>query len=276
MWITPRYRVDISATPRVVGDRRFSECTDELASTEPVSTRCPRCRGEKIGPMRRLHPLPAIDTTVAELYDVERAAMPDGRPRIGICMVSSLDGSTVVEGKSAPLSSDTDTEVLLTLRRLADMILVGAGTVRAENYGAPARPGQRIGVVTASGDLDVSTALFTSGAGFLICTESTPERPVEMLRVGTDEIDLVEAVGRLHEVVPDVSFVQAEGGAQLNGALLHAGLFDELHLTVSPQLVGGSGSRLAVGAGDVTSEFDLVHLAMDDESFLYTRWTRRT
>jgi riboflavin biosynthesis pyrimidine reductase len=224
--------------------------------------------------MRRLHPLPANDVTVRELYDVERPALADGRPRIGVCMVSSLDGSTVVEGKSGPLSSETDTEVLLTLRRLADMILVGAGTVRAENYGAPARPGQRIGVVTATGELDYSSELFTSGAGFLICTASTPDHGVEVLRAGDHEVDLRNAVSRLREIVPDVGFVQAEGGARLNGALLHAGLVDELHLTVSPRLVGGTGSRLAEGAGDVTSAFDLAHLAVDDESFLYSRWTR--
>lgn len=225
--------------------------------------------------MRRLHPQPADEATVAELYDVDRPSLPDGRPRVGICMVSSLDGSTVVEGRSAPLSSPTDTEVLMTLRRAADMILVGAGTVRAENYGPPARAGQRIGVVTASGDLDVTTDLFTSGAGFLVCTERTPDRGVDMLRAGTDEVDLEDAVRRLHEIAPDIGFVQAEGGAHLNGALLHAGLVDELHLNFSPRLVGGSGPRLAAGSGDVTSGFDLVHLAIDDESFLYTRWTRR-
>ena len=226
--------------------------------------------------MRRLHPPPATITGVRELYRSDRPRHADGRPHVGICMVSSLDGSTVVSGKSGPLSSALDTEVLFTLRELADMIVVGAGTVRAEGYGAPSKAGQRIGVVTTSGDLDVDSDLFTSGAGFFICTDSTPDRGVETLRVGSDHIDLDQAIRRLPEISPDVAFVQAEGGARLNGALLDAGVVDELHLTLSPRLVGGDGPRLATGSGDVTCDLDLVHLAVDDDSFVYTRWTRRT
>lgn len=225
--------------------------------------------------MRRLHPSPATTTTVRDLYDQPRHRHPDGRAHVGICMVSSLDGSTVVAGRSGPLSSELDTQVLSTLRKLADVIVVGAGTVRAENYGAPARAGQRIGVVTASGDLDLGTDLFTSGAGFLICTDETPDRDVDMLRVGRDEIDLDQAIRRLPEICGEIDFVQAEGGARLNGGLVEAGLVDELHLTLSPRLVGGDGARLASGSGDVTCDLELAHLAVDDDSFVYTRWVRQ-
>ncbi len=228
----------------------------------------------KIPCMRRLHPGPAADVTIGELYDVPRPRAPDGRPRIGICMVSSLDGSIVFGGGSAGLSSANDIEVLLTLRRLADVIMVGAGTVRAEGYGAPRKAGQRIGVVTTSGDVDATSPLFTSGAGFLICTDETPDRGVEALRVGSGRIDLAQAVDRLAELVPDVGFVQAEGGSHLNGALLGAGLVDELHLTLSPQMVGGTGPRLADGP-DVATAFDLAHLAVDEGSFVFSRWVRR-
>lgn len=230
-------------------------------------------RDVKILAMRRLHPGPVADVTVAELYDVARPRLPDGRLRIGVCMVSSLDGSVVLDGASEGLSSDNDLEVLLTLRRLADVIIVGAGTVRAEGYGAPTKEGQRIGVVTSSGDLDVTTPLFTSGAGFLICTDDTPDRGVEALRVGP-EIDLARAVDRLDEMAPGASFVQAEGGSRLNGELLGAGLVDELHLTLSPRMVGGDGPRVATGP-DVNADFELAHLAVDEQSFVFGRWVRR-
>ena len=66
-------------------------------------------------------------------------------------MVASIDGSTVVGGNSAGLSSPTDTAVLAQLRAIADVIVVGAGTVRDEGYGPPRKQGQRIGVVTRIG-----------------------------------------------------------------------------------------------------------------------------
>jgi len=88
-------------------------------------------------------------------------------------MVASIDGSTALDGASAGLSSDADREVLLTLRSIADLIIVGAGTVRSEGYGVPNKPGQRIGVVSRSGDVDVASRLFASGAGFLILHRSS-------------------------------------------------------------------------------------------------------
>lgn len=225
--------------------------------------------------MQRLHPAPVADVRAIDLYDVERPRHHDGRPWVGICMVSSLDGSTVVDGASSGLSNPNDTDVLLTLRRLADVIVVGAGTVRAEGYGAPSTPGQRIGVVTETGALDVGTDLFTTGSGFLICPDSTPDRGVETLRAGRHTVDLAAALGRLDEVVPDVAFVQAEGGARLNGALIADDLVDELNLSISSRLVGGNGPRLAAGGGQTRADFDLAHLAIDDQSFLFSRWVRR-
>jgi riboflavin biosynthesis pyrimidine reductase len=183
-------------------------------------------------------------------------------------MVASIDGSTVVDRRSTQLSSPTDTEVLLTLREIADLIIVGAGTVREEGYGPPAKAGQRIGVMSRSGNIDLTSPLFTSGAGFLILPEDAPEQPVDTVRAGVGRVDLAAAVAQL-----DVNFVQAEGGAILNGALTEADLVDELNLTISPQLVGGRGPRLVVGAQDVTRRMRLAHL-LEDDGFLFTRYLR--
>jgi riboflavin biosynthesis pyrimidine reductase len=190
-------------------------------------------------------------------------------------MVSSLDGAIAVEGRSQGLSNPNDTEVLLTLRDIADLILVGAGTVRDEIYGPPRKSGQRVAVVTNSGQVDFESPLFTSGAGFLICPESLPAMPVDTLRCGVERVDLPQAISRLNEVVPGLGLVQAEGGGMLNGALAKADLIDELNLTVSPQLVGGVSPRLMT-AEALQRRYDLAHLLVDEESFLFSRWVRRT
>jgi riboflavin biosynthesis pyrimidine reductase len=205
---------------------------------------------------------------VAQAYDVPRPTVPD-RPWVELCMVTSLDGTTVVDQRSSGLSSDADRTVLSTLRALADVVIVGAGTVRTERYGPPKKAGQRIGVVSHRGDLDPSMPLFTSGAGFLILPEDAPPTTIDSVRAGVGPLDLAAALGQL-----DVRFVHAEGGPGLNGALLEADALDELNLTLSPQLAGGDGPRLTTHASALSRRMDLVHV-LEDDGYLFTRWVRR-
>ena len=217
--------------------------------------------------MRRLFEDPTDHVTVREAYDVERPR-PDGRPWLGVCMVASIDGSTVVDSNSRSLSSKTDQEVLLTLRDLADVLIVGAATVRIEGYGPPRKRGQRVGVVSRRGDVDASSPLFTSGAGFLILPEDAPPTSIDAVRAGIGEVDFARAFGQL-----DANFVQAEGGALLNGALSAADVIDELNLTISPQLAGGDGPRVTSGAAQVSRKMRLAHV-LEDDGFLFTRYLR--
>ncbi|HSM65526.1 MAG TPA: dihydrofolate reductase family protein [Ilumatobacteraceae bacterium] len=228
-------------------------------------------------PMRRLLPEPAADLAVTDAYAAPLGRRDD-RPWVGLSMVSSIDGSIAVSGTSAGLSSPTDLAVLWQLRELADAIFVGAGTVRDEGYGPPRKQGQRIGVVTGSGRVDLTSELFTSGAGFLVTTESAELDldgiEVDVVRAGHDSVDLALAIERIGELVPACSTIQAEGGARLNGALLDADLLDEINVTTSPGAVGGDGPRLTSGAGEQARRFELAQLALDEQSFLYSRWLR--
>lgn len=226
--------------------------------------------------IRRLLPHPAAPTTVLAAYDVERSPHSD-RPWVGLCMVMSLDGSVAVDGASGRLGNPNDLSVLLTLRGLADMVIVGAGTARGEGYGPSAKRGQRIGVATNSGNVDLDTDLFTSGAGFVITNESSDvdESRVDVLRAGDDRLDIAAAVSRLTEIDPAVRYVQAEGGPGFNGSLLDADLVDELDLSISPHLVGGDGPRLVAGANERLHGFDLAHLLCDDDGFVFSRWIRQ-
>lgn len=219
--------------------------------------------------MRRLLPHPVDQITVAEAYGVDRPRTA-ARPWLGLCMIAGLDGSTVVDDNSRALSSPADVAVLLGLRQLADVLIVGASTVRSEGYGKPSKPGQRVGVVSRTGDMDFTIELFTSGAGFVIVPESAPRLPVPTVRSGATQLDLAGAIAQI-----DAEFVQAEGGAALNAALAEADVIDELNLTISPVITGGDGPRLTTGAPPLVHRMDLAHV-LEEDGFLFTRYIRRT
>jgi riboflavin biosynthesis pyrimidine reductase len=191
-------------------------------------------------------------------------------------MVMSLDGSIAVDGASGSLGNPNDVAVLSTLRSIADMIIVGAGTVSGEGYGPPKKAGQRLGVVTNSGRVDLDSELFTSGAGFVITNEraEVDSSRVQVVRAGRDRVNIGAAVARLTEIDPSVRYVQAEGGATLNGSLLDADVIDELDLTLSPHLVGGDAPRLTSGAAERLRGFELAHVLADDDGYLFSRWLR--
>ena len=223
--------------------------------------------------MQRLFPNPISKISVDEAYGVarNRVSAPNGntRPTIGMCMVMSIDGSTVVDGNSRALGGPADLAVLLGLRKLADVIIVGASTVVVDDYGPPSKPGLRVGVVTRSATIDTNMPLFTSGSGFLITTETaaTPEG-IACIRAGTTTVDLAQAVQQLQG-----NFAQLEGGPTLNAAMVEADLVDEINVTVSPNIVGGLGPRLTAGATDVLQRFSLAHVCEED-GFLFLRYTR--
>ena len=217
--------------------------------------------------MQRLFPHPADDVTLRECYDQPRPR-PTDRPWVSLCMVSGLDGSTVVDRNSRGLSNATDQQLLITLRSFADVILVGAGTVRAEGYGPPKVPGQRIAVVSQSGHFDFDSPLFASGKALLVLPQDAPGVPVPSVRAGVGSVDIVAALGQL-----DAEVVQAEGGATLNGLLAAADVIDELNLSISPQMNGGAGPRLTSGAPALSHRMELAHV-LEDDSFLFTRYLR--
>jgi riboflavin biosynthesis pyrimidine reductase len=218
--------------------------------------------------MRRLLPHPADDIDPAEAYASQDRAPHDGRPWVMLNMIESLDGATAVAGRSGALGGPGDRAVFSAVRALADVVLVGAGTVRSEHYGAPKKVGQRIGVVTASADLDWTWPLFTSGAGFVVTTEDGPEVPVPTVRAGRGAIDLGAALGAI-----DADVVLCEGGPSLNGSMAAAGLLDEVCVTVAPTIVGGATHRFA-GGNDLAVALELVHL-LEDDGYLFCRYLVR-
>src|SRR4051812_22535490 len=218
--------------------------------------------------MRRLLPDVADDVEPAEAYADPGRHRVGGRPWLLVNMITSLDGAVALGERSGGLGGPADQRVFFHLRDLADVIVVGAGTARAEQYGPPRRSGQRIGVVTRRANLDWSMPLFTSGAGFVVTTEDAPDVPVDAIRAGHGEVDLAAA---LRQIDGDVAL--CEGGPTLNGDLLAADVIDEWCLTVAPLLAGGSAGRAAVSAQEHPTGFRVAHL-LTEGGFLFVRALR--
>ncbi|MBG0818075.1 pyrimidine reductase family protein [Planomonospora sp. ID82291] len=239
--------------------------------------------------MRLLHPAPPADADV----DLALAYAYPGPRCVRVNMVASADGGIWLKGLSGGLSGAGDRRVFGVLRGLADVILAGAETVRSEGYG-PARPRESwralragrpaaptIAVVTRGLELDLDSPLFTEAepdARTIVVTcaaapadrRARAARHADVIVAGDDRVDLAAAVGELGE--RGLGRILCEGGARINGQLAAADVIDELCLTVSPVLVGGSAARVLAGP-DVLARLRLAHV-LEEDGFLFTRYVR--
>mgnify|MGYP003288305023 CR=1 FL=1 len=220
--------------------------------------------------MRQL--LPSYLDPVDPLAVYGDPPVADGRPGIRFNMIASVDGATAVDGVAGGLANKADQDLFHLLRSLADVVLVAAGTVRAEGYGPSRVP---IAVVTRSCNLDWESRFFTAqNARPVVVTVATAPaearaRAAEVADVvvaGERDVDLPSAVDALGE--RGWRKVLCEGGPTLNGQLAAAGLLDELCLTLSPLLVGGDAKRLL--AGELT-EGDAILVDTDGDRLTFTR-----
>lgn len=186
--------------------------------------------------MRRLLPDPGPTTVSEQLETYEpRAQERERRPFVAMNFVATLDGRATIDGRSGPIGSEADTEMLAGLRTRFDAVMIGAGTKRAEGY---ENVSQR-----------------------LIVVESGPDGPV----------DLPALLRGLHE--EGIRALLCEGGPTLHGALQAAGLVDELFLTIAPKLSGGGAPRILEGPLPEVAELELAWL-LEDDGELFARYRR--
>jgi riboflavin biosynthesis pyrimidine reductase len=230
-----------------------------------------------------------------ELYDypAEQSAM-----WLRANFIASLDGGATVGGTSGQLGGPGDRALFSLLRELADVILVGAGTVRAEGY-AGARPtvdqrqsrqarGQtevpQLAIVTKSGRLDRNMPVFTRTEVpplVLTCAAATDQARhqladlADVVDCSDDDATQVDEAAVLTALADrGLHRVLTEGGPTLFGALIERDLLDELCLTIAPSLVGGQSRRIATGPGQVLTGMRCAHILTDEAGYLYTRYVR--
>lgn len=241
--------------------------------------------------MRRLLPDSVPDVDLVETYAVLESPVA-GRPFVRCNMISTFDGAITVDGRSGLLGGPADRRVFAVLRSWADVVLVGAGTVRAENYG-PVRldeerqrerrfrgqpPVPPIAVVTRSGNLDWTSSLFSEAEvrPFVITTSDGAARAqahggavADFLVAGIERVEPSLALEHLDRL--GYRSVLLEGGPGLNADVVKAGLMDELCLTLSPRLVAGTGSRLFAGPELMPPQNVRVDQLLEEDGFLFFR-----
>lgn len=193
--------------------------------------------------------------------------MEKGRPLVRCKLAMSLDGRTAMaSGQSQWITGPDARRDVQRLRARSSAILVGMGTVladnpslcvRAEDIGEPAPPSggwrQPLRVVV---DPHLSTPLDANvlepPGRTLIATRSDDDGLVEALRKkgaevlrfpgSADTIDLRALLSHLGEL--EINEVLTETGATLSGAMLRAGLIDEMVIYMAPTLMGAEARGL--------------------------------
>lgn len=240
--------------------------------------------------MDLVHPGPARAVSGDDLLDAY--PWPAQGRWVRAMMVTTLDGAAAGrDGLSGSISSSVDREVFDAVRLLADAVLVGAGTLRAEEYGpmrasddvadrraaAGQAPAPRLAVVSGSLDLPWELPVWADSALTpLVLTGPEPE--ADALAAAREHAEVVVLPdlepGTLLGALTDRGLrrVVCEGGPSLLEAVVAADLLDEADITVSPVFAGTSTTPRTDGPDEV-ARFDLVHL-LTAEGFVMARYTR--
>ncbi len=211
------------------------------------------------------------------------ASSPD-RPYLYINMVSTVDGKIVignVSGSAAGVGGATDQLLFRRLQQTCDAALIGGSTLRASQVIYPAEKPRF--VITRTGDVPLDNRFFRDAPdrAYVLAPETLApgmvariEAKAKLIRVGQGSVDLKEAMRILRQEY-GIRVLLCEGGATLNDDLIRHGLADELFLTLTNKLKGGShlptvvdGQGFAPGSYLPLTLISLYH----DEGELYFRY----
>ncbi len=218
-------------------------------------------------------PRPVSSADLAGLY-ARPADVPADDLWVRASMITSVDGAaTGPDGLSGGLNNEPDHAVFGALRGLADAILVGAGTARDETYGPADVP---IVLVSRGGRLPDGLVGAERGRVVMVVPAGAAHRreAEEVLGaehvwvLGEDEVDLTALRDRM--AGQGWREVTCEGGPATLGALLAAGVVDEVAATVVPRVLAGGHPRMTDGPA-VDRSLELMSL-LEDGGTLMGRW----
>lgn len=209
------------------------------------------------GGMRKLRDA-GIDVTLGVLEADARSLnapyltlVTKDRPFVHAKWAMTLDGKIATRsGHSKWISGEKSRQIVHQLRGRMDAIVVGAGTVRADDPLLTARPpGPRSAlriIVSSKGLLPAGCQLLQTAreVPVMMAGSAIAEDQRASLASAGCEVLSIDSIGKLLTELGRRRFtnVLVEGGAGLLGAFRDAGLIDEVHVFVAPILVGGSAA----------------------------------
>ncbi|MFD9733098.1 RibD family protein [Umezawaea sp. NPDC059074] len=192
------------------------------------------------------------------------------RPHVLLSVAVSVDGH--IDDRSGhrfPLSNADDFDHVDRIRAESCAILVGAGTLRADNprllVNDPDRRAARLAdgraefpikvTVSGSGDLDPEWKFWHHGGEKIVYTSDSGARRASAALGGLAEVVALGPTVDFGALLDDlggrgVDRLMVEGGEQVHTAFLAAGLADEIRMAVAPMLIGQASAPRFVGAAD--------------------------
>lgn len=238
--------------------------------------------------LRRLESTQPVD--MLGMLFAESRVREDG-PWVMLNMVESVDGATAHKGGATALNDPDDRALFLALRSLADVVLVGAQTVRAESLGpirmsdemadfrlqAGIQSVPRLAILTRSLDLDPRYRVFSDPENkpVVVTSHDAAEDRMAPLRE-VAEIIQAESLdgGGIVNALGNARVILCEGGPTVNGHLISGGVVDEINLTISPMFALGQSKRVASGPElDPATGLRLDRVLLGDQS-LFLRYLR--
>jgi riboflavin biosynthesis pyrimidine reductase len=220
---------------------------------------------------RRLLPDAAADLTADDLAAAVPGPPPPDRPFLFVNFIATADGRATIAGRTGPIANRADYELFQALRTRVDAVMVGAETVRVEGYG---RMAPTAVLVTRSARVPADVGLLKAPENRVIVLTPSPgaELPPCEAHVSYLRAPLEEGVRSLR-TEHGIASIDCEGGPQLFGDLLRAGLVDELHLVIAAKLVAGDDPVTILSGPELEPPLDLELLSLHESGgYLFTRY----
>jgi len=216
----------------------------------------------------------------------------DDRPWVMLNMISTLDGATAIDGRSSSIGGPDDSKMFKAIRAVPDVILVGAGTVTAEDYRPVVLDEERrsarsdkgmseaptLAIVSGRLSIDPDARVFGDPDHKTLIITSTEANPSKLALIG-DAADVAILPSLDPETILNhlgaARIVLVEGGPSLNGQFVAAGLVDEVNLTIASKIGSGDSRRIIHGLAAEPPLDMTIDRVLQGEEELFLRYLRR-